>query len=111
MGIQKLFEEIKKSNGAIATDLKDHDKQIHLDFMATYFRLIQTKCFDVLNKCSRYPTLEPGDGNEDRSSAQIGETNKRNITDDHGPSNPAPPKRLELRCNPIDSLDQMIQDA
>ncbi|KAG0024653.1 hypothetical protein BGZ80_011321 [Entomortierella chlamydospora] len=110
MGIQKLFEEIK-SNGSIATDLKDHDKQIHLDFMATYFRLVQTKCFDVLNKLSRHQTLVPHDDNGDRSTAQIGETNKRNITDDHGPPNPAPSNRLELRYSPIDSLDQMIQDA
>ncbi|KAF9435460.1 hypothetical protein BGZ76_006273 [Entomortierella beljakovae] len=96
MGIHRFSVEIKKSNGTLATDLKDLDKQIHVDFLATYFRLIQTKCFDVLRKCSGGPTSEPYDVNEDLSTAQVGETFKRNITDSHGISNLAPAKRLRI---------------
>ncbi|KAF9950829.1 hypothetical protein BGZ70_001218 [Mortierella alpina] len=54
MGVTSLAKLIKETDGRLATDLRDPGCQIHLDFLATYYHLLQSRCADILKStCSR----------------------------------------------------------
>lgn len=110
MGIRGLPKALKESGAIAASSCKDSNKQTHVDFLAYFFRLLQSRAFKVLQNKPKAgyssSTVTPDSEPQLETDPNVGSRKRKNMTEHSSPSFD--------RCIPFgpeQTMTELMEDA
>jgi len=118
MGIRGLPKALRDSGAIAGQPLKESTKPVHVDFLACFFRLVQTRAFGVLQNDARktwsssatsapVPELEF----EANNVTTAGSRKRKNVAEHSPTSTHSPPPIDSIHIGPEQTFTELLEEV
>lgn len=114
MGIRGLPKELHESGGIAGRSCRDAGKSTHVDFLCRFFRLLQARAFQILQKRAKTwsdsTTIAPVSELQLETEVPSGSRKRKNVAE-HNSSSNTPSLDVTIPFDPKRTLDELIEDS